>query len=196
MRRLRLNPIEEICFRVLMQLCGVYHQPQMAMEVMNEMGLMRMSPNAVTYGHYNKAVLESVWPQPSEPSKALKLWQKLSLSLEVVRRFRICGKEAQSVNSFSRERAQIQQQRNGMDNVSKSSQESGLSRVSSNEAQNTKKKDEVDEAQVENNENLPETPSTGTKGITRYSEIRGRFSNLLGNPNAVKTNQKLSPSLF
>ncbi len=60
MRRLRLNPVEEICFRVLMQLCGVYHRPQMAMEVMNEMSLMGMSPNAVTYGHYNKAVLGKV----------------------------------------------------------------------------------------------------------------------------------------
>ena len=120
-----------------MQLCGLYHQPQMAMEVMNEMGLMGMSPNAVTYGHYNKVVLESVWPEPKEPSKAMKIWQKLSLVLEVVRRFRQCGREAQTVNSFSRERMQLQQQQqknqNGgskseLDNLSRSSQESGLSR--------------------------------------------------------------------
>ena len=137
MRRLRLNPIEEICFRVLTQLCGVYHQPRMAMEVMTEMDLMGMTPNAVTHGHYNKAVLESKWPEPQEPSKALKTWQRLSLVLEVVRRFRQCGREAQTVNSFSRERMQLQQQRNmnggsksELDNVSRSSQDTGLSRYS------------------------------------------------------------------
>ena len=124
-----------------MQLCGAHHQPHFAMEAMNEMNLMGMSPNAVTYGHYNKAVLESVWPEAKEASKALKSWQKLSLVLEVCRRFRICGREAQTVNSFSRERQLQQQQqlRNGTskatsqsesDNVSRSSQESGLSRLS------------------------------------------------------------------
>ena len=50
MRRLTLNPIEEICFRVMMQLCGAYHQPRFAMNVLNEMTLMGMTPNAVTYG--------------------------------------------------------------------------------------------------------------------------------------------------
>ena len=50
MRRLTLNPIEEICFRVMMQLCGAYHQPRFAMNGLNEMTLMGMTPNAVTYG--------------------------------------------------------------------------------------------------------------------------------------------------
>ena len=228
MRRLRLNPIEEICFRVLTQLCGVYHQPRMAMEVMNEMGLMGMTPNAVTHGHYNKAVLESKWPEPKEPSRALKTWQRLSLVLEVVRRFRQCGREAQTVNSFSRERSvQLQQQRNlnggsksELDNVSRSSQESGLSRASNEQTNKklpTKKTTAMPppaslapltaastaalvdldsneehltvcendttatgEKAVEVNGNGPDTPATGTKGITRYSEIRGKFSNLLG----------------
>ena len=104
MRRLTLNPIEEICFRVMMQLCGAYHQPQFAMNVHNEMKLMGMTPNAVTYGHMNKAVLESVWPEPKEASKAVKMWQKISMVLDVIHRFRVCGSEAQTVNSFSRER--------------------------------------------------------------------------------------------
>lgn len=33
-----------------MQLCGAYHQPRFAMNVLNEMTLMGMTPNAVTYG--------------------------------------------------------------------------------------------------------------------------------------------------
>ena len=125
MRRLTLNPIEEICFRVMMQLCGAYHQPRFAMNVLNEMTLMGMTPNAVTYGmdffpfkfkdefddsififigHYNKAVLESIWAEPKEASKAVKMWQKISIVLDVIHRFRVCGSEAQTVNSFSRER--------------------------------------------------------------------------------------------
>ena len=109
-----------------MQLCGAYHQPRFAMNVLNEMTLMGMTPNAVTYGkdifqnskmnfltiflifiligHYNKAVLESVWAEPKEASKAVKMWQKISIVLDVIHRFRVCGSEAQTVNSFSRER--------------------------------------------------------------------------------------------
>ena len=34
---------------------------------------------------------------------------------------------------------------------------------------------------ADNNQANPETPATGTKGIARYSDIRGKFSNLLGN---------------
>merc|ERR1719210_475701 len=209
---------------------------------------MGMSPNAVTYGHYNKAVLESVWPEAKEASKALKSWQKLSLVLEVCRRFRICGREAQTVNSFSRERQLQQQQqlRNGTskatsqsesDNVSRSSQESGLSRLSTEASKvpskphsttsGSKPRDEADSRRVSSSETSEavegksnhsedvksektleattsteemtvkdedvatvanantETPTTGTKNITRYSEIRGRFSNLLGPPTSV-----------
>jgi hypothetical protein len=139
MRRLRLNPIDEICFRVMMQLCGVCQRPQMAMEVLNHMNMMGMVPNAVTYGYYNKVVLESKWPGAKEPSKAVKLWQKLNLILEVTRRFKQCGLEAQSVNSFSRERqsrgqpaasTSLRGSKSELDNVSRSSQESGLSRLS------------------------------------------------------------------
>ena len=191
MRRLRLYPIEEICFRVALQLCGVYHQPQMAMEVMNEMNLMGMSPNAVTYGHYNKAVLESVWPQPEEPSKASKLWGKLMLTLEIVRRFRQCGRDAQTVNSLKRERQlqeQQQQQKNGhekegskneLDNLSRSSQDSQLSKQS---------KPEVPE--------VSDTPVTAPK---RYTDIRGRFSNLLGGGSGSTTgtpNKNVNRVLF
>ena len=177
MRRLRLYPIEEICFRVLLQLCGVYHRPQMAMEVMNEMNLMGMSPNAVTYGYYNKAVLESVWPQPEDPSRAMKSWHKLTLVLEIIRRFRQCGREAQTVNSFSRERQEKLQQKNNqnggskseLDNISRSSQDSEVSKELTNNVNET-------------------TPVTAPK---RYTDIRGRFSNLLGNSSQKNVNRVL-----
>jgi hypothetical protein len=33
MHRLRLHPVDEICYRVMMQLCDVYHQPVLAVKV-------------------------------------------------------------------------------------------------------------------------------------------------------------------
>ena len=60
MRRLRLAPIEEICFQALMQLCGVYHQPQIVMEVMNEMALM-----AIRGWWYTPHNCVSTWKQIS-----------------------------------------------------------------------------------------------------------------------------------
>ena len=56
-RRLKLHPVDEICYRVLMQLCGAHSQPVLAVKVLFEMRSAGAHPNAVTYGHYNKAVL-------------------------------------------------------------------------------------------------------------------------------------------
>ncbi|XP_053574510.1 C-myc promoter-binding protein isoform X2 [Bombina bombina] len=53
---------DEVCYRVLMQLCGQYGQPVLAVKVLFEMKKAGVQPNAITYGYYNKAVLESVWP--------------------------------------------------------------------------------------------------------------------------------------
>ncbi|XP_063304832.1 C-myc promoter-binding protein isoform X3 [Pelobates fuscus] len=53
---------DEVCYRALMQLCGQYGQPVLAVKVLFEMKKAGVQPNAITYGYYNKAVLESVWP--------------------------------------------------------------------------------------------------------------------------------------
>ena len=55
--RLKLHPVDEICYRVMMQLCGAHSQPVLAVKVLFEMRSAGAHPNAVTYGHYNKAVL-------------------------------------------------------------------------------------------------------------------------------------------
>ena len=59
--RLKLHPVDEICYRVMMQLCGAHSQPVLAVKVLFEMRSAGAHPNAVTYGHYNKAVL--VWAE-------------------------------------------------------------------------------------------------------------------------------------
>jgi len=47
----------QVCYRVLMQLCGLYHQPALAVKVLFEMKRQGVEPNAITYGFYNKASL-------------------------------------------------------------------------------------------------------------------------------------------
>lgn len=43
-----------MCYRVVMQLCGLYGQPVMAVRVLVEMRKAGVHPNAITYGYYNK----------------------------------------------------------------------------------------------------------------------------------------------
>ncbi|XP_013393388.1 C-myc promoter-binding protein [Lingula anatina] len=75
MQTARLQPPDEVCYRVMMQLCGQYHQPVLAVRVLFQMKRCGIQPNAVTYGYYNKAVLESKWPAAA--STAYIMWNKL-----------------------------------------------------------------------------------------------------------------------
>nr|XP_056721810.1 C-myc promoter-binding protein [Euleptes europaea] len=71
----KIDPPEEVCYRVLMQLCGQYGQPVLAVRVLFEMKKAGVDPNAITYGYYNKAVLESPWP--SSNRSGYFLWTKI-----------------------------------------------------------------------------------------------------------------------
>jgi pentatricopeptide repeat protein len=75
MQSLNLHPMDETCYRVLMRLCGESGQPALAVKVLFEMKRHGVIPNAITYGYYNNAVLESSWP--SGDSTATLLWSKL-----------------------------------------------------------------------------------------------------------------------
>ncbi|XP_047198658.1 C-myc promoter-binding protein-like isoform X4 [Hippoglossus stenolepis] len=75
MQAKKLQPPDEVCYRVLMQLCGQYGQPVLAVRVLFEMKKAGIHPNAITYGYYNKAVLESTWP--SSTRGGYFLWMKL-----------------------------------------------------------------------------------------------------------------------
>ncbi|PKU31616.1 c-myc promoter-binding protein [Limosa lapponica baueri] len=66
---------KQVCYRVLMQLCGQYGQPVLAVRVLFEMQKAGVDPNAITYGYYNKAVLESTWP--SSNRGGYFLWMKI-----------------------------------------------------------------------------------------------------------------------
>ena len=123
MRSLRLHPVDEICYRVMMQLCCLYNQPVLAVKVLFEMKRCGVHPNAVTYGYYNKAVLESEWPQGIASSSQM-LWHKLRNVLLAVYLFRQSGRAARA-----RRKVVVVQE----DQVSQTSLESGVSRRSEEE---------------------------------------------------------------
>lgn len=90
MRKLDLNT-DEICFRVLTLLCGHYGQPALAVRVFFEMKKAGIKPNAVTYGYYNKAVLESKWPDHSSKPTTV-LWTKIRNVVSGIALFKSHGK--------------------------------------------------------------------------------------------------------
>ncbi|KAG7260755.1 hypothetical protein CRUP_015134, partial [Coryphaenoides rupestris] len=75
MRQAEVEVLDEVCYRVVMQLCGLWGLPVMAVRVLVEMKKAGVHPNAITYGYYNKAVLESPWP--SRNCSGLFMWTKV-----------------------------------------------------------------------------------------------------------------------
>lgn len=90
---------DEVCYRILMQLCGQYGQPVLAVRVLLEMKRAGITPNTITYGYYNKAVLESKWPSTNQGGRLR--WAKLRNVLLAVAQFRQPIKQQQRSASFS-----------------------------------------------------------------------------------------------
>ncbi|KAF7664519.1 hypothetical protein LDENG_00174520 [Lucifuga dentata] len=90
----KLQAPDEVCYRVLLQLCGQYSQPVLAVRVLFEMKKSGVQPNAITYGYYNKAVLESTWP--STTRGGYFLWCKLRNVVQGVVQFKQAGKKQQA----------------------------------------------------------------------------------------------------
>lgn len=53
----------QVCYRVMMQLCGNHSLPVLAVQLLFLMKRAGLQPNALTYGYYNRCVLEATWPQ-------------------------------------------------------------------------------------------------------------------------------------
>ncbi|CAL1590136.1 unnamed protein product [Knipowitschia caucasica] len=86
MRTTEVEMLDEVCYRVVMQLCGVWGLPVMAVRVLVEMKKAGVHPNAITYGYYNKAVLESPWPSRNRSGQFM--WTKLRNVLRGVAQFK------------------------------------------------------------------------------------------------------------
>ncbi|XP_043207829.1 DENN domain-containing protein 4C-like [Amphibalanus amphitrite] len=76
MQKILNQSVDEVCYRVMMQLCGQHQLPVLAVKVLYKMKQLGIHPNALTYGYYNKAVLESEWPTDTIAMGRL-LWSKL-----------------------------------------------------------------------------------------------------------------------
>ncbi|XP_045468065.1 DENN domain-containing protein Crag [Harmonia axyridis] len=66
---------DEICYRLMIQLCGEHSRPLLAVKLLVLMKKFGLQPNALTYGLYNRCVLEAEWPAHSSSSQLL--WNKL-----------------------------------------------------------------------------------------------------------------------
>ncbi|CAH2087462.1 unnamed protein product [Euphydryas editha] len=83
-------PCDEVCYRVMMQLCGIHSLPVLAVQLLFLMKRAGLQPNALTYGYYNRCVLEAEWPQDT-PSGSQLLWNKLRVAVLGAARFRRAG---------------------------------------------------------------------------------------------------------
>lgn len=62
----------QVCYRILMQLCGQYGEPVLSVRVLLEMKRAGIVPNTVTYGYYNKVTSPGTprgwsWGSPRPP---------------------------------------------------------------------------------------------------------------------------------
>ncbi|XP_078108122.1 DENN domain-containing protein 4B isoform X2 [Sander vitreus] len=125
---------DEVCYRVLMQLCGQYGQPVLAVRVLLEMKKAGITPNTITYGYYNKAVLESKWPSTSQGGRLR--WAKLRNVLLAVAQFRQPIKHRQKSGSVGSRGATLDpdQMPHPHSTLIRQSSWSGLSESSSHES--------------------------------------------------------------
>ncbi|KAM9206937.1 DENN domain-containing protein 4C isoform 1-T1 [Dugong dugon] len=99
MRKTDVDPLDEVCYRVVMQLCGLWGHPVLAVRVLFEMKTAKIKPNAITYGYYNKVVLESSWP--SSTRSGIFLWTKVRNVVRGLAQFRQPLKRTVQKSQFS-----------------------------------------------------------------------------------------------
>ncbi|CAG9790941.1 unnamed protein product [Diatraea saccharalis] len=88
-------PCDEVCYRVMMQLCGIHSLPVLAVQLLFLMKRAGLQPNALTYGYYNRCVLEATWPKDM-PSGSQLLWNKLRIAVMGAALFRKAGAQRAS----------------------------------------------------------------------------------------------------
>uniref|UniRef100_A0AAY5JZE6 DENN/MADD domain containing 4B n=1 Tax=Esox lucius TaxID=8010 RepID=A0AAY5JZE6_ESOLU len=122
---------DEVCYRILMQLCGQYGQPVLAVRVLLEMKKAGITPNTITYAYYNKAVLESKWPSTNQGGRLR--WAKLRNVLMAVAQFRQPIRQRQKSGSVD-VTMDCNQQSRPQSSLIRQSSWSGLSESSSHES--------------------------------------------------------------
>ncbi|XP_049310998.1 DENN domain-containing protein Crag isoform X2 [Bactrocera dorsalis] len=82
---------DEFCYRIMMQLCGIHNLPVLAVRLHYLMKRSGVQPNALTYGFYNRCVLESDWPSDSTTLSQLR-WNRIKNVVLGAAHFRRAGK--------------------------------------------------------------------------------------------------------
>lgn len=81
---------DEVCYRVMMQLCGLNNLPVLAVRLYYLMKRSGVQPNALTYGFYNRCVLEAQWPSDSTTASRMR-WNRLKNVIVGAALFRRAG---------------------------------------------------------------------------------------------------------
>ncbi|VDM36820.1 unnamed protein product [Toxocara canis] len=80
--------LDQVCYRILIQLCGDFGQPLLAVKVLQAMQRNGLDQNAVTYGIYHQAVLKASWPVGNRLT-AVKAWNRLAIVLRAAAQFKL-----------------------------------------------------------------------------------------------------------
>ncbi|KAH8291608.1 hypothetical protein KR018_006748 [Drosophila ironensis] len=82
---------DEFCYRIMMQLCGIHNLPVLAVRLHYLMKRSGVQANALTYGFYNRCVLESQWPSDSTTVSQIR-WNRIKNVVMGAAQFRRAGK--------------------------------------------------------------------------------------------------------
>uniref|UniRef100_A0A1I7XS09 UDENN domain-containing protein n=1 Tax=Heterorhabditis bacteriophora TaxID=37862 RepID=A0A1I7XS09_HETBA len=90
--RTEVFPLDQVCYRILIELCGECNEPSMAVRVLQVLIFQAMQragleQNAVTYGIYHRAVLNAEWPTKAR-QRAMSAWTHLRIVLMAVVQFK------------------------------------------------------------------------------------------------------------
>ncbi|WKY05599.1 hypothetical protein Q1695_006083 [Nippostrongylus brasiliensis] len=97
MEHTEVFPLDQVCYRILIELCGECGEPSLAVKVLQAMHRAGVEQNAVTYGIYHRAVLNAKWPSPAR-QRAVCAWTQLRLFLNAVARFKLCIRSNSQTN--------------------------------------------------------------------------------------------------
>ncbi|VBB28437.1 unnamed protein product [Acanthocheilonema viteae] len=81
-------PLDQVCYRIVIQLCGDFGHPILAVKVLQAMQRSGMEQNAVTYGIYHQAVLKGGWPV-GDRVEAVKAWNRLAIVVRALSLFKL-----------------------------------------------------------------------------------------------------------
>uniref|UniRef100_A0A182PR40 UDENN domain-containing protein n=1 Tax=Anopheles epiroticus TaxID=199890 RepID=A0A182PR40_9DIPT len=126
-------PCDEVCYRIMMQLCGLHNLPVLAVRLHYLMKRSGIQPNALTYGVYNRCVLEAQWPSDSILSSQMR-WNRLRNIVMGAAHFKRAGKKCADRRrlSLSNENNLIGNALESIEGASRTSLDSGYSQAEQN----------------------------------------------------------------